>query len=392
MTVTLPANRGTITDRNGVPLAESVDGLMIVADPTMTAKHASEIATILARRLVGRLLRPAERLRKPDTQFQYIARRVPVDEGPRRRRRRSTSAGFKGIDTRRDPVRDYPAKDVAANLVGFMNANGDAGEGAELMFDHDAVRQGRLGDLRGTAAATASRSATTAPSTPQSGHDLALTIDRDVQWYTQRVRAPGRPGQRRLVRRGRRDGHPAPASCSASRTTRRSTPTSRRCRPRATSARAPCATSTSPARSRRCSPPSSLIDAGKVTPSTRITRAAAAAARRPGDPRLLPARHAPPDADRRDREVLQHRHGAGRAASSSTRQLYHYLRKLRPRPAAPASACSGETRRRAAATGRAGADQPGHDRLRPGRRGQRRADGRGRQRDRQRRRLRRSPA
>ena len=66
--------------------------------------------------------------------FQYIARRVPsteaaavVDE--------IDDAGYKGLDTRRDPVRTYPAKDVAANLVGFMNAEGEAGEGAELMFD-----------------------------------------------------------------------------------------------------------------------------------------------------------------------------------------------------------------------------------------------------------------
>jgi cell division protein FtsI (penicillin-binding protein 3) len=33
VTVPLPATRGAITDRNGVPLAESVSGLMIVADP-----------------------------------------------------------------------------------------------------------------------------------------------------------------------------------------------------------------------------------------------------------------------------------------------------------------------------------------------------------------------
>ena len=35
-TVPLPATRGSITDRNGVPLAQSVSGLMIVADPTRT--------------------------------------------------------------------------------------------------------------------------------------------------------------------------------------------------------------------------------------------------------------------------------------------------------------------------------------------------------------------
>ena len=65
-------------------------------------------------------------------------------------RRRDRRRGFKGIDTRRDPVRDYPADDVAANLVGFMAPTGDAGERrSSCMFDTHAGRQGRLGDLRG---------------------------------------------------------------------------------------------------------------------------------------------------------------------------------------------------------------------------------------------------
>jgi cell division protein FtsI (penicillin-binding protein 3) len=185
VTVTLPATRGTITDRNGVPLAESVDGLMLVADPTMTHDDASEIATIIARRLSVDYFDLLQRLRKPDTQFQYLARRVPSTLA------RSVLAevenkGYKGVDVRRDPVRDYPAKDVAANVIGFMNANGDAGEGAELMFDqllsgvdgsetyeHGGGNRIPLGDN------------TTVE--PQSGQDVALTIDRDVQWYTQRV-------------------------------------------------------------------------------------------------------------------------------------------------------------------------------------------------------------
>ena len=94
--------------------------------------------------------------------------------------------GYKGIDTRRDPVRTYPAKDVAANLVGFMNANDDAGEGAELMFD--TMLSGKDGSATyetGGGNRIPLGDNSTVP--PKSGHDLSLTIDRDVQWYTQRV-------------------------------------------------------------------------------------------------------------------------------------------------------------------------------------------------------------
>ena len=185
VTVALPADRGEITDRNGVPLADSVDGLMLVADPTVTVKHASEIAKIIARRLDVDYFDVLERLRKPYTHFQYIARRVPAT-----RAEAVVAAidakGYKGIDTRRDPVRSYPADDVAANLVGFMNAEGDAAEGAELMFD--TLLSGRDGSATyevGGGNRIPLGNNSTVPA--RSGKDVALTIDRDVQWYAQRV-------------------------------------------------------------------------------------------------------------------------------------------------------------------------------------------------------------
>jgi cell division protein FtsI (penicillin-binding protein 3) len=185
VSVTLPAARGTISDRNGTPLADSVDGLMLVADPTVTVKNASEIAAIFARRLGLDYFDVLERLRKPYTRFQYVARRVPSTTA-RGIVKELDARGFKGINTRRDPLRSYPADDVAANLVGFMNAEGDAAEGAELMFD--TMLSGKDGSATyevGGGNRIPLGDNSTVP--PRSGQDLRLTIDRDVQWYTQRV-------------------------------------------------------------------------------------------------------------------------------------------------------------------------------------------------------------
>ncbi len=185
VTVSLPATRGTITDRNGVPLADSVDGLMLVADPSLTKKHASQIATIIAQRLDVDYFDVLQRLSKPRTHFQYIARRVPASVA-RKVVAAIDALGYKGIDTRRDPVRSYPGDDVAANLVGFMNAEGDAAEGAELMFD--TLLSGKDGSATyevGGGNRIPLGENSTVP--PRSGHDVRLTIDRDVQWYTQRV-------------------------------------------------------------------------------------------------------------------------------------------------------------------------------------------------------------
>jgi cell division protein FtsI (penicillin-binding protein 3) len=185
VTVSLPATRGTITDRNGTALANSVDGLMLVADPTVTVKHASEIATIVARRLGVDYFEVLQRLRKPYTHFQYVARRVPANQA-HGVVAEIKARGFTGIDTRRDPVRSYPADDVAANLLGFLNAEGHPAEGAELMFDD--LLAGKDGSATyevGGGNRIPLGDNSTVP--PRSGRDLQLTLDRDVQWYTQRV-------------------------------------------------------------------------------------------------------------------------------------------------------------------------------------------------------------
>lgn len=183
---TLPARRGSILDRNGDPLATSIDGLMVVADPVETGPDAPAIARIVSRELDVDYFDVLDRLRREDTRFQYVARRVPaalaervvalVDE-----------AGFAGLSTRRDPVRDYPARDIAANLVGFSGAEGEPMGGLELALD--SVLHGTDGQAtyevgaRGVRLPLGDNSAEPA----RDGADVQLTIDRDVQWYAQRV-------------------------------------------------------------------------------------------------------------------------------------------------------------------------------------------------------------
>lgn len=189
--VPLPATRGAILDRNGTALAESVSGVMVVADPLRTRPHAEEIARILASRLHLDYFDLLENLRKraapgePDIRFAYLARRVPTSVADRALKALA-KAELPGVETRPDPVRDYPAKDVGANLLGFLGTDGDPLAGLELAFDD------RLAGTDGheTYEVGGGNRIPLGENTevePRDGADLRLTIDRDVQWYAQRV-------------------------------------------------------------------------------------------------------------------------------------------------------------------------------------------------------------
>ncbi|MEQ6903709.1 penicillin-binding protein 2 [Nocardioides sp. YIM 152588] len=188
--VMLPAARGEITDRNGDPLAESVDGTMIVADPHVTSDHATELARFLTRRLDVDYADTLAALRAEDSRFQYIARQVPTskaedvvaDAG---------DEGYPGLFTENDPLRIYPNGDVAANVVGFLGtpeADGSAHALAGLEDRFNEYLSGTDGEARyqmGAGNQIPLGDHTVTPAVD--GHDLRTTIDRDLQWYAQRV-------------------------------------------------------------------------------------------------------------------------------------------------------------------------------------------------------------
>ena len=188
--VPLLAERGDILDRNGIPLADSIQGKMVVADPMLTADQAPELARLLSDRLGVDYFRTlaALRGRAEDSRFEYVARRVPstlagdtVAE--------LDAAGYEGVSLRDDPIRDYPAGDVAANLIGYMGTDEPLG-GLERTFD------AQLAGTDGEATwQSTSRKGVRIPlrestiRAARNGTPLRTTLDRDLQWFTQKVLA-----------------------------------------------------------------------------------------------------------------------------------------------------------------------------------------------------------
>src|SRR5690242_21562461 len=72
--VVLPAERGDILDRNGQPLAASIDGLMVVVDPKLTEDQEPDVARFLSQVLDVDYFVALKRLRAQGSRFEYLAR------------------------------------------------------------------------------------------------------------------------------------------------------------------------------------------------------------------------------------------------------------------------------------------------------------------------------
>ncbi|MET3960399.1 cell division protein FtsI (penicillin-binding protein 3) [Marmoricola sp. OAE513] len=191
VTVPLPATRGEILDRNGVALAETISGLTIVADPQATNPNAEKIARILANKLDLDYFDVLASLRKTTDKsgkklhFVYVARRVPAGLATAAVAE-VKKAKYLGIDTLADPVRTYPAHDVGSNLLGFLNTDGKPLAGLEKSFD--TLLSGKDGsETYEVGGGNRIPLGENSQVKPVNGKDLKLTIDRDVQWYAQRV-------------------------------------------------------------------------------------------------------------------------------------------------------------------------------------------------------------
>ncbi|GAB4007627.1 peptidoglycan D,D-transpeptidase FtsI family protein [Nocardioides ultimimeridianus] len=190
VSIVLPATRGAILDRNGQPLAQSASGLMIVADPTMTSKNAAKLAAFLARRLGVDYFDTLALLRTKNSRFVYIDRQVPSAQATAVVAD-ADSHGWGGLFTNNDPLRVYPQKDVAANLVGFLGTPNDDGSAhplAGLEANFNTLLSGTDGSARyevGAGNEIPLGDNTTTP--PVNGANLTTTLDANMQFYTQRV-------------------------------------------------------------------------------------------------------------------------------------------------------------------------------------------------------------
>ncbi|MEU5592202.1 penicillin-binding protein 2 [Streptomyces sp. NPDC020298] len=201
---TLAAERGGITDRNGVALAISEDAYDITADPTMFNRKQLKIddgpeqAAALLAPILGqdqadllRKLRPANKnlryvklasRQTPQVWNQIKDIRSALTE--KAAKDHSTVNVLAGVFSDPSSKRVYPNRDLAAGILGWVNADGKGGGGIEQQLNKQLTgKDGKVRYAQSGGRQVPTAGSTETPAVP--GADVELTIDRDIQWAAQ---------------------------------------------------------------------------------------------------------------------------------------------------------------------------------------------------------------
>jgi cell division protein FtsI (penicillin-binding protein 3) len=171
--VTLPAERGAVLDRDGTPLALTVDAPSVYA----VAGEIRDVSST-ARKLAGALRLDAasleQRLRKARS-FVFVARWVEREAAERVR-----ALTLPGVGLLEEPRRVYPHKELAAQVIGFANIDGVGVRAIEQQEDRwlrgEARRVGVERDARGGLLVSRGLEGWST-----AGGDVRLTLDMAMQ-------------------------------------------------------------------------------------------------------------------------------------------------------------------------------------------------------------------
>ena len=185
----IPAQRGEITDVNGVSFARSVSAINIVVDQTQItdpARVAEFVAPILGLpaedieqsitgtrkyAIVLRNARPAmwESLTKALYDHNSVLENEELDKR------------IIGFFPERVYIREYPSGELISSLIGFVRDDGVGASGIEFgMNSLIAGTEGRYSYARGNGAEIPGSQQELVEA--KAGTNVRLTIDRDVQW------------------------------------------------------------------------------------------------------------------------------------------------------------------------------------------------------------------
>jgi cell division protein FtsI (penicillin-binding protein 3) len=181
-TLDLAPVRGSIYDRKGRVLAESVVAKSIYADPQAVRDPRDTAKKLAAIKALGVSARDLERKLRNGSEFAWIARQVPDEVAAQ-----VEKLSLTGIYSLEEHKRSYPKRHLAASVLGYVSVDGEGLAGVEHSFE-EYVR-GRSGKV--TLLRDARRGmylvGGEGKNAPVDGMHVVLTIDEVIQFISERA-------------------------------------------------------------------------------------------------------------------------------------------------------------------------------------------------------------
>ncbi|MCW3480728.1 penicillin-binding transpeptidase domain-containing protein [Neisseriaceae bacterium JH1-16] len=179
-TLTMEANRGVITDRNGEPLAISTPVQSIWASPAGMPPVPPEKVAALAKLLELPPSELAAKFADKRREFVYLKRQISPQLAER-----VAALGIPGVAGQQEFRRYYPAGESFAHIIGFTGVDGKGQEGLEL------AREKMLAGKNGSRVVLRDRRGhivedLAAIERPRNGQTLVLAMDQRIQYIAYR--------------------------------------------------------------------------------------------------------------------------------------------------------------------------------------------------------------
>lgn len=188
--LTIPAKRGLIYAMDGntpVQLVMNQSVYILFADPSMVDEP--ERVLEVARRVAGGNLRPnlEKLLEKKQTRYQILGTKLTRKQAEMIKKEKLTGIGFQETSQR-----VYPEGSLAAQTLGFVNAEGKGQYGVEGQLNGRLTgKDGLLKSVTDVSGVPLTIGRQNINKPAKDGDNLVLTIDRNIQAYTEKALEAG---------------------------------------------------------------------------------------------------------------------------------------------------------------------------------------------------------
>ncbi len=177
----ISAHRGTISDRNGEPLAISTPVDSVWANPRELARAVDSVPKLAGILGLDSQLLIRRITRSMDKEFLYLKRHLSPDQAAK-----VMALKLPGINVQREYRRYYPASEVTGHLIGFTNIDDEGQEGLEYAFNHWlAGESGAKRVLKDRLGRSVENVESIRPA--RQGKDLRTSIDLRIQYLAYRT-------------------------------------------------------------------------------------------------------------------------------------------------------------------------------------------------------------